>query len=137
MATSARGGYCGVAGGQLAADHLYRQLGTAYHIASAASFCVFKCFTAGDEGPKRLILSWMTFKTRSPKPAVVLPEYLDAYCALTFPIAKDVIALIFPSHRHSPCGAVHVNRSGAKALLRKGKSYPDAPVWDEPFHQVG
>jgi hypothetical protein len=63
--------------------------------------------TARGEWPKRFTLRWTTFKTVSPKPAIGVPEHLNAYRVLTFLIAKNVIAVIAASHRHSLCGAVH------------------------------
>ena len=66
---------------------------------------------AGGEWPNGITVRGMTFRTVSPKPAFALPEHLNANRALTFLIAKKVIAVIAASHRHSPCEAAHVNRS--------------------------
>jgi hypothetical protein len=61
--------------------------------------CVLKRGAASGERPKRFTVSRTTFKTRSPKPAVVLPEHLNANAALAVSVAKKVIALIASCHR--------------------------------------
>ena len=59
---------------------------------------------AGGEWPNGITVRGMTFKTVSPKPAFPLPEHLNAHRALTFLIAKKVIAVIAPSHVFAPPG---------------------------------
>jgi len=66
------------------------------------SLRVLKCPAASCERPKPFIVSRTSFKTRSPKPAVVLPEDLSTNVALAVSVAKKVKALIASRHCWSP-----------------------------------
>src|SRR5262245_52686011 len=66
------------------------------------SLRVLKCLAASCERPKPFIVSRTSFKTRSPKPAVVLPEDLSTNVALAVSVAKKVKALIASRHCWSP-----------------------------------
>src|SRR5262245_22424092 len=66
------------------------------------SLRVLKCLAASCERPKPFIVSRTSFKTRSPKPAVVLPEDLSTNVALAVSVANKVKALIASRHCWSP-----------------------------------
>ena len=59
---------------------------------------ILKRFAAGGEWPNGITVRRTTFKTRSPKPALVLPEHLNANVALAVPVARKVIALKASCH---------------------------------------
>ena len=62
------------------------------------AFRAFIRFGAGGERPNGFAVSWTTFRTRSPKPAIVLPENLNAYVGLTILVPEKMIALVATCH---------------------------------------